>query len=69
MKNVSTKQNQRHIRVMNKRLKNESKRKIRRKIVLEQLRRVNRAQKRIAKAQRKMMKLAKLKYGTQGQAL
>ena len=69
MKNVSTKQNQRHIRVMNKRLKNESKRKIRRKIVLEQLRRVNHAQKRIAKAQRKMMKLAKLKYGTQGQAL
>ena len=69
MKNVSTKQNQRHIRVMNKRLKNESKRKIRRKIVLEQLRRVNLAQKRIAKAQRKMIKLARLKYGTQGQSL
>jgi hypothetical protein len=59
MKKVSTKQNERHIRVMNKRLKNDSKRKIRRKLVLEQMRRINLAHRRISKAQRRMVKLAK----------
>lgn len=59
MKKVSTKQNQRHIRVMNKKVKTESKRKIRRKLVLTQLRKINIAQRKIAKAQRRMFQLAK----------
>jgi len=59
MKKLSEKQRQRHLRLMNKRIKTESNRKIRRKLVLEQLRRINVAQRKIAKAQRRMMKLAR----------
>ena len=59
MKKLSEKQRQRHLRLMNKRIKTESNRKVRRKLVLEQLRRINVAQRKIAKAQRRMMKLAR----------
>jgi hypothetical protein len=59
MKKLSEKQRQRHLRLMNKKVKTESKRKVRRKLVLEQLRRINVAHRRIAKAQRRMLRLAK----------
>jgi hypothetical protein len=59
MKKLSEKQRQRHLRLMNKKVKTESKRKVRRKLVLEQLRRINVAHRKIAKAQRRMLRLAK----------
>jgi hypothetical protein len=59
MKKLSEKQRQRHLRLMNKKVKTESKRKVRRKLVLEKLRRINVAHRKIAKAQRRMLRLAK----------
>jgi len=59
MKKLSEKQRQKHLRLMNKKVKTESKRKVRRKLVLEQLRRINVAHRKIAKAQRRMLRLAK----------
>ena len=59
MKKVSTQQNQRHIRLMKKRTMREDKRKVKREIVLVAMRKINLAHKKIARAQRKMRRLAK----------
>jgi hypothetical protein len=59
MKKVSTKQNQRHIRVMKKRTQREEKRKIQRAIVAIKMEKIKTAGKRIMKAQKRMMSLAK----------
>ena len=59
MKKVSTKQNQRHIRVMNKRVRKSSLRKERRNLVMSQMEIIKQSHKRIARVQRRMTKLAK----------
>ena len=69
MKKVSTKQNLRHMRLMKKRIQREEKRKAHRVIIAHKMEKIKMAGRRIMKAQKRMMKLAKLKYGTQGQAL
>lgn len=60
MKKVSTQQNQRHIRVMKKRIRKTALRKERRDNVMAQMLLIKQSHKRIARAQRKMSKLAKL---------
>ena len=59
MKKVTTKQNQRHIRLMKKRTQREDKRKIQRDIVAIKIENIKNAGKRIMKAQRRMMRIAK----------
>ena len=59
MKRVTTKQNQRHIRLMKKRTQREDKRKIQRDIVAIKIENIKNAGKRIMKAQRRMMRIAK----------
>jgi hypothetical protein len=59
MKKVSTKQNLRHIRLMKKRTQREEKRKIQRGIVAIKMEKIKNAGKRIMKAQKRMMRLAK----------
>jgi len=59
MKKVSTKQNQRHIRLMKKRTLREDKRKVVRSKVVIQLNKIKIAGRRIQKAQKRMMRLAR----------
>ena len=59
MKRVTTKQNQRHVRLMKKRTQREDKRKIQRDIVAIKIENIKNAGKRIMKAQRRMMRIAK----------
>ena len=59
MKNLSTKQNQRHIRVMKKKVRKTAIRKARREDVMAQMLIIKQSHKRIARAQRRMSKLAK----------
>jgi len=59
MKKVSTKQNQRHIRVMKKRTRKSEIRKERREEVMAQMLIIKQSHKRIARTQRKMSILAK----------
>jgi hypothetical protein len=59
MKKVSTKQNERHIRVMNKRVRKTAIRKARREDVMAQMLIIKQSHKRIARVQRRMIKLAK----------
>ncbi len=59
MKRVTTKQNQRHVRLMKKRTQREDKRKIQRDIVAIKMEKIKNAGKRIMKAQRRMMRIAK----------
>jgi|TARA_B100001093_G_scaffold201812_1_gene193880 hypothetical protein len=59
MKKVSTKQNQRHIRLMKKRTRKSEIRKERREEVMAQMLIIKQSHKRIARTQRKMSKLAK----------
>jgi hypothetical protein len=59
MKKVSTKQNQRHIRLMKKRTLREDKRKIVRSKVVIQMNKIKIAGRRIQKAQKRMMRLAR----------
>jgi len=59
MKKVSTKQNQRHIRLMKKRTQREDKRKVVRSKVVIQMNKIKIAGRRIKKAQKRMMRLAR----------
>ena len=59
MKKVSTKQNQRHLRLMKKRTRKAEIRKERREEVMAQMLIIKQSHKRIARTQRKMSKLAK----------
>jgi hypothetical protein len=59
MKKVSTKQNQRHIRLMKKRTLREDKRKVVRSKVVIQMNKIKIAGRRIQKAQKRMMRLAR----------
>jgi len=69
MKKLSEKQRRHHVRRMKNRMPKEAKRKVKRAMLTRHLLKVKVSSNRIAKIQRRMMKLAKLKYGTQGQAL
>jgi len=59
MKKVSTKQNQRHICLMKKRTLREDKRKVVRSKVVIQMNKIKIAGRRIQKAQKRMMRLAR----------
>lgn len=59
MKKVSTKQNQRHIRLMKKRIQREEKRKVHRVVIAAKMEKIKTAGKRIMRAQKRMMRLAK----------
>jgi len=59
MKKVSTKQNQRHIRLMKKRTHREEKRKAHRVVITRHMVNLKLAGRRIMRAQRRMMRLAK----------
>jgi hypothetical protein len=59
MKKVSTKQNQRHIRLMKKRTRKTEIRKERREEVMAQMLIIKQSHKRIARTQKRMSKLAK----------
>jgi len=59
MKKVSTKQNQRHIRLMKKKTRKTEIRKERREDVMSQMLIIKQSHKRIARTQRRMIKLAK----------
>ena len=59
MKKVSTKQNLRHMRLMKKRTQREEKRKVHRVVIAAKMEKIKLAGKRIMKAQKRMMSLAK----------
>ncbi len=59
MKKVSEKQRRRHVRVMKKRTLREDKRKIHRANIIVKMNKLKLAGRRIMKAQRRMMRLAK----------
>lgn len=59
MKKVSTKQNLRHIRLMKKRIQREEKRKVHRVVIATKMEKIKMAGRRIMKAQKRMMRLAR----------
>lgn len=59
MKKVSTKQNLRHMRLMKKRTQREEKRKAHRVVIATKMEKIKLAGRRIMKAQKRMMRLAK----------
>jgi hypothetical protein len=69
MKHLSEKQRVIQIRKNKARFQKELKRKVKRKAIALQEEKIKIASRRLGKYQRRMVKLAKLKYGTQGQAL